>query len=60
MVQSMFDAAPELEQKLVKTIPMGRYGQPSDVAQGILWLCSDDNNFLTGHALPIDGGSAAV
>lgn len=60
MVQSMFDAAPELEQKLVKTIPMGRYGQPSDVAQGILWLCSDENNFLTGHALPIDGGSAAV
>ena len=60
MVQTMFDTNPELEQKLVKTIPMGRYGQPTDVAQGILWLCSDENNFLTGHALPIDGGSAAM
>ena len=60
MVQSMFDQAPELEQKLVKTIPMGRYGQPEDVAQAVLWLCSEQNSFLTGHALPIDGGSAAV
>jgi NAD(P)-dependent dehydrogenase (short-subunit alcohol dehydrogenase family) len=60
MVQGMFDVAPELEQKLLRTIPMGRYGQPEDVAQAILWLCSDENNFLTGHALPIDGGGAAV
>ncbi len=60
MVQGMFDVAPELEQKLLKAIPMGRYGQPEDVAQAILWLCSDENNFLTGHALPIDGGGAAI
>jgi NAD(P)-dependent dehydrogenase (short-subunit alcohol dehydrogenase family) len=60
MVQDMFDQIPELEQKLVKTIPMGRYGQPEDVAQAVLWLCSEQNSFLTGHALPIDGGSAAV
>lgn len=39
---------------------MGRYGQPEDVAQAVLWLCSEQNNFLTGHALPIDGGSAAM
>ncbi len=60
MVQGMFDVAPELEQKLLRAIPMGRYGQPEDVAQAILWLCSAENNFLTGHALPVDGGGAAM
>ena len=60
MVDTLFDVSPDMEQKLLRTIPMGRYGEPQDIAQAILWLCSDANSFLTGHALPIDGGSAAV
>ena len=60
MVDTLFDVSPDMEQKLLRTIPMGRYGEPQDVAQAILWLCSDANSFLTGHALPIDGGSAAA
>jgi NAD(P)-dependent dehydrogenase (short-subunit alcohol dehydrogenase family) len=37
-------------------VPMGRIAQPSEVAEGILWLCSDNASYVTGHTLAIDGG----
>ena len=36
--------------------PIGRVGQPDEVAQAVVWLCSDAAAFITGHALAIDGG----
>ena len=36
--------------------PMGRIGEPEEVAQAVLWLCSKAASFTTGHTLPIDGG----
>ena len=36
--------------------PLGRFGQPSEIAAAVLWLCSDASSFTTGHALAIDGG----
>ena len=36
--------------------PIGRSGQPSDIAHAALWLSSDDSTFVTGHALVVDGG----
>ena len=36
--------------------PMGRVGQPEEVARAILWLASDQASFITGATLPIDGG----
>ena len=39
--------------------PMGRVGQPQEVANAVVWLCSDRASFITGHALPIDGGLVA-
>ncbi len=36
--------------------PLGRYGQPDEIAGGAVYLCSDSANFLTGHTLVIDGG----
>lgn len=34
----------------------GRFGQPSEIADAALWLCSDASSFTTGHALSVDGG----
>ncbi len=59
MVDSLFSIDPSYEEKLKRNIPMGRYGQPEDISQAILWLCADENSFLTGHALPMDGGMMA-
>jgi NAD(P)-dependent dehydrogenase (short-subunit alcohol dehydrogenase family) len=42
-----------------ETLPIGRIGKPEEVAAVVLWLCSDAASFVTGHALPIDGGILA-
>jgi NAD(P)-dependent dehydrogenase (short-subunit alcohol dehydrogenase family) len=43
-------------QRLVGTIPMGRAGQPEEIAEGVLWLLSPATSYLTGAILPIGGG----
>ncbi len=44
---------------MAASIPLGRYGEPSDVASLVLFLCSDEAAFLSGAAIPIDGGMRA-
>ena len=39
--------------------PMGRIGTTAEVADAVLWLCSDQASFITGIVLPIDGGQNA-
>lgn len=43
-----------------RTEPIGRIGEPEDVAETILWLCSSKASFITGHILAIDGGILAL
>ena len=38
---------------------MKRMGQPQEVTEVILWLCSEQASFITGHAMPVDGGALA-
>ena len=45
--------------KLNAMHPMNRIGQPEEVANAVLWLCSDASSFITGHSLVIDGGRIA-
>ncbi|MGW6353935.1 glucose 1-dehydrogenase [Streptomyces sp. NPDC055092] len=46
--------------KIASTIPMGRMGQPDEVAKAALFLASDDSSFVTGIELFIDGGRAQI
>ena len=46
--------------RIVSTIPMGRMGEPEDVAKVALFLASDDSSFVTGIELFVDGGRAQV
>jgi NAD(P)-dependent dehydrogenase (short-subunit alcohol dehydrogenase family) len=48
---------PEVEEaQLLGAIPMGRIGQPEEVAEAILWLCSDAASYITGQCMVVDGG----
>jgi NAD(P)-dependent dehydrogenase (short-subunit alcohol dehydrogenase family) len=59
MFDQLFELDPTFKDKLLKTIPMRRYGQPEDIAEAIIWLCSDQSSFITGLCLPADGGMTA-
>jgi len=58
MTQSILDA-PEWHTALVQQIPLRRVAQPSDIARAVVWLSSDDAQYVNGACLPVDGGYLA-
>jgi 3(or 17)beta-hydroxysteroid dehydrogenase len=52
-------ADPDQYRLMVSRIPLGRYGEPEEVAYGVLYLASDESSFVTGSELVIDGGWTA-
>jgi NAD(P)-dependent dehydrogenase (short-subunit alcohol dehydrogenase family) len=49
----------EARRRRVERIPMGRFGEPEEVAKVALFLASDDASYVTGHTLAVDGGYLA-
>ncbi|MFC1919755.1 SDR family oxidoreductase [Chloroflexota bacterium] len=59
LVQRAFDSQPQIKEELIQAIPMGRMALPEEVAETVIWLCSDAASFVTGHSMAIDGGTVA-
>ena len=59
MLDRVFARRPELEAAFIAGEPVGRLGTPEEIAAVAVWLCSEDASFLTGVALPVDGGWVA-
>lgn len=49
----------KMKRALGKSQPIGRIGDPEDIANAAVWLASDESSFVTGHALVVDGGAFA-
>src|SRR5438093_12421638 len=54
-----FATSPEVKQMLESAHPMGRIGQPQELASAVGWLCSASASFVTAQIVPIDGGYTA-
>jgi len=52
-------AGPVAKRLAATSVPMGRVGTPQEVADVVLWLCSDRSSYVTGATIPIDGGQLA-
>lgn len=56
MIERATGGDPEKLASYVAMEPIGRMGEPKEVAEAVCWLCSDAASFVTGVALPVDGG----
>jgi NAD(P)-dependent dehydrogenase (short-subunit alcohol dehydrogenase family) len=59
MTESADRSLPGFLDRIAKLEPMGRVAEPEEIASAVVWLASDGASFMTGHALPVDGGFVA-
>jgi NAD(P)-dependent dehydrogenase (short-subunit alcohol dehydrogenase family) len=59
MIERVFGTTAEGSKAILDQEPIGRMGTPEEIAAAVLWLCSSDASFATGHALIVDGGQTA-
>jgi NAD(P)-dependent dehydrogenase (short-subunit alcohol dehydrogenase family) len=59
MVERALDKGTFSEVQIFAVHPMHRMGKPEEIAEAVLWLCSDASSFVTGLPMPVDGGYVA-
>ena len=59
MVERGAQLSPGFDELAVSMEPVGRFGQPAEVGEAVVWLCSDAASFVTGHPMVVDGGLVA-
>lgn len=59
MMERVFTLYPDAEAPISARHPVGRLGTPEEIAEAVVWLCSDAASFVTGHMMVVDGGYVA-
>lgn len=59
MLDALTAENPRLEPAMLAAIPMRRPGEPEEIAEAVVWLCSERAGYVTGHGLVVDGGFTA-
>lgn len=59
MAERAFGTDPEVTKRMAAMHPLGRFGKPMEIAEAVLWMCSEKSSFMTGHEIVLDGGFLA-
>jgi NAD(P)-dependent dehydrogenase (short-subunit alcohol dehydrogenase family) len=59
MLQSTMSMGPQVEKMIRAAAPGGRLGLPEEIAEAVVWLCSDRASFVNGASMLVDGGAVA-
>jgi NAD(P)-dependent dehydrogenase (short-subunit alcohol dehydrogenase family) len=59
MIDRLTGKTKESIEQFTSLEPMGRFGLPEEIANAVVWMCSDEASFVTGHAMTVDGGFVA-
>lgn len=59
MLEDAIGDNPKVEAQMKKGVPVGRMGTPEEIAETVLWLCSDAASYITGQSIVVDGGVTA-
>jgi NAD(P)-dependent dehydrogenase (short-subunit alcohol dehydrogenase family) len=59
MIERFTHGEAQIQKQLIAGEPVGRIGKPEEIAEAVLWLCSDASSFVTGQAIAVDGGWVA-
>ncbi len=60
LFDNLTSSMPDEGGHMLDIIPMKRLATPEDMGEAVVWLCSDEASFITGHAMPVDGGMAST
>ncbi len=56
LIENLTISEPDARGKMLNEIPLSRLAEPEEMAEAVIWLCSDAASFITGHIMPVDGG----
>jgi len=57
LLEGFMSQAPGMEEAMAQSAPIGRLARPEEIAEAMVWLCSDAASFVVGHAFSVDGGA---
>jgi NAD(P)-dependent dehydrogenase (short-subunit alcohol dehydrogenase family) len=60
LFEYLTSSSPNQREAMQSQIPLKRVAEPEDMAETVIWLCSDAASFITGHAVPVDGGMLMI